>query len=137
MSGPALAQAALALAGAPFRLNGRDPRTGLDCLGVLAASLRAIGRAAPLPMRHSLRHRGEIDGDAVAWAAGLEHALTAIGPGDVLLARCSPVQLHVLIAAGPCRFVHAHAGLRRVVVGPLDPAWRILGRWRLAPSFKG
>jgi hypothetical protein len=67
----------------------------------------------------------------VAVEAGLAAAAEPVRPGDVLLVQCSLVQLHLLVAAEPDRFVHAHAGLRRVVVSPADPAWRVIGHWRL------
>lgn len=134
MSGTRLAAAARELVGVPFRLNGREPATGLDCLGVLAASLAALGRSAPLPARTTLRRRGAIDADAAAAALGLVAAPGPVAEGDVLLVRCAPTQLHVLVATGADRFVHAHAGLRRVVIGPRDPAWPIVGHWRLASS---
>ena len=44
MTAESLALAAEALEGAPFRLHGRDPVTGLDCIGVLAQSLEAFGQ---------------------------------------------------------------------------------------------
>jgi cell wall-associated NlpC family hydrolase len=131
MSGPALAAAAQALAGTPFRLNGRDPATGLDCLGVLATALAAIGQPAAFPSRYSLRQREGIDAAALARVAGLTEAASAIRAGDVLLVRCSPVQRHVLVALGADRVVHAHAGLRRVVIGPRDGGWALIGHWRL------
>lgn len=129
MSG--LAAAALALVGTRFRLNGRDPGSGLDCLGVVAASLAAVGRPAPLPRQFSLRCRGEPDVEALVAPTGLVPACGAVAAGDVLLVRCSPVQLHLLVATAPDRYVHAHAGLRRVVLGPRDPAWAVARHWRL------
>lgn len=134
MSGLALADAARGLVGAPYRHNGRDPATGLDCLGVLGAALAAIGRAAPLPARNAMHRRGDPDVEAIAEACGLVDASGLSTPGDVLLVRCSPLQLHLLLAVSANRFVHAHAGLRRVVLGPCDPAWSIVGHWRLTPS---
>ncbi len=35
-----LAAAALNLIGTPFRLHGRDPATGLDCVGLVAEAMR-------------------------------------------------------------------------------------------------
>lgn len=136
MSGLALAIAARDLVGAPYRHNGRDPATGLDCLGVLGAALSAIGRAAPLPARNAMHRRGNPDVVTIAKACGLVDASGPIAPGEVLLVRCSPLQLHVLVAAKADRFVHAHAGLRCVVLGPADPAWSIVGHWRLTPSIE-
>lgn len=136
MSGLALADAASGLVGVPYRHNGRDPATGLDCLGVLGAALTAIGRAAPLPPRNALHRRGDPDVVAIAKACGLVDASEAVAPGNVLLVRCSPLQLHLLVAVGSDHFVHAHAGLRRVLLGPCDPAWPIVRRWQLTPSIK-
>lgn len=131
MSGGALAIAARGLVGASYRHNGRDPATGLDCLGVLGAALSAIGWAAPLPVRNTMLRRGDPNVAAIARGCGLVEASGAVAPGDVLLVRCSPLQLHVLVAMGADSFVHAHAGLRRVVLGPCDPAWPIVGHWRI------
>lgn len=132
MSGEALAAAAESLIGAPFRLHGRDRVTGLDCVGVLAAALAAIGRAARLPTGYSLRSHALRNTDEIARACGLSPTNAPVRSGDVLLARTAPCQFHVLIATGENRFVHAHARLKRVVVcdGPLD--WQIAGHWRLA-----
>ena len=132
MSGPALAAAALNLAGTRFRLHGRDPATGLDCVGVLAASLSAIGREAPLPQAYALRSRFVAGLDGFAGACGLVSAGSECMAGDVLLFRVAPCQLHLAIALGPDRGVHAHAGLRRVIAGPLSPQWALARHWRLA-----
>jgi len=134
MSGAALATAARALVGMRFVLNGRDPATGLDCLGVLDRALAAIGQAADLPCGYSLRCRGDMEAAHVARAAGLQPAAGPTVEGDVLLVRCSPVQLHLIIALDAVRFVHAHAGLRRVVISRCDPAWEVAGHWRLPAS---
>lgn len=136
MSGAALAIAARGLVGASYRHDGRDPATGLDCLGVLGAALTAIGQAAALPPRNTMHRRGESDVATIARTCGLVDASGPTRPGDVLLVRCSPLQLHVLVAVRADCFVHAHAGLRRVVLSPTDPAWSIVGHWRLTPSIE-
>ncbi|MCB2060940.1 MAG: hypothetical protein R3E09_01085 [Novosphingobium sp.] len=131
MSGESLAAAAEALAGTRFRLHGRDPETGLDCVGVLAAALAAIGRAAPLPNGYALRAR-KLDGlAAVARHCGFADADGPTMPGDVLLVRTAPCQFHLMIAVAKGRFIHAHAGLKRVVLLDRLPDWPICGRWRL------
>lgn len=135
MSGPddgeALARAAEALAGARFRLHGRDPATGLDCIGVLAAALAAIGRRAELPTGYALRSHRLPELARWASACGLAEAQGPIRPGDVLLLRSGPCQHHLAIALPGGRFVHAHAGLRRVVAVPGPPDAPVLRRWRL------
>lgn len=133
MSGTALARAAEGLAGARFRLHGRDPATGLDCIGVLSAALAAIGQSAALPSHYRLRMRDVAALLPDPASCGFALADGSIRPGDVVLLALEGAQHHLLIAAGECRFVHAHAGLGRVVVGAA-PAGRVLGHWRLLPK---
>lgn len=131
MSGAALAAAAASLVGTRFRLHGRAPDTGLDCVGLLAASLAAIGRAAPLPNGYRLRARSLPGVEAAAQTCGFLPASGGIRAGDVLLVRPGPCQFHLVIAATHGRFVHAHAGLKRVVMLDRLPDWRPAGHWRL------
>ena len=134
MSGDTLAAAAEALIGTRFRLHGRDPETGLDCIGVLAAALAATGRPAPLPNGYRLRTRRLLPLRALAGACGFSEAQGPVLPGDVLLVRTAPCQFHLVIAATRGRFVHAHAGLKRVVALDRLPAWPIAGHWRMTET---
>lgn len=131
MSGDALAVAAEALVGVRFRLQGRDPTHGLDCIGVLAAALAAIGRPAPLPVGYALRSHRLPPLEALVAACGFAETCAPPAPGDVLMLKIGPCQHHLLIAARGGGFVHAHAGLGRVVVTPGPPGWPVLHRWRL------
>ena len=115
MSGEHLARAAVGLAGTRFRLHGRDPATRLDCIGLLAAALATIGRPAPLPTGYALHMRAPPALEPVAAACGFGDTAAPLAPGDVLMLRVGPCQHHLMIAAQGHRFVHAHAGLRRVV----------------------
>lgn len=137
-TGESLALAALSLVGLPFRFHGRiaaaqDPARGLDCVGVVEAALARAGHPAHLPTGYALRHRDLPGLDEIARALGLQQALGPVAHGDVLLLRPSPCQMHLAIATGPATMVHAHAGLRRVVSGPLPPEWPQVCRWRLPP----
>ncbi len=134
MSGAALAEAARALVGVPYMRDGRDPTIGLDCLGVIGAALAAIGHRPALPVRSTLRRRDLPDVALIARDAGLLCATGEPVEGDVLLVRCAPLQWHALVTVGEARFVHAHATLRRVVLGPADPAWTLAAHWRLTPT---
>jgi len=51
-------------------------------------------------------------------------------PGDVLLMAAGPGQVHVGIRTAT-GFVHADAGLRRVVERPGMPPWPVIGVWRM------
>ncbi|RYE96206.1 MAG: peptidoglycan endopeptidase [Oxalobacteraceae bacterium] len=130
--GMALVRAAEALLGCRFRLHGRDPATGLDCVGLVVAALKAIGRPVRPPTGYGLRNR-RIDA-ALVPPAGLVETSGNIQPGDIVLAAPGPLQHHLLIAGRDgCRFIHAHAGLRRVVETPGPIPWPLLHHWRLSP----
>lgn len=129
-AGERVAAAAREAVGAPFRLQGRDPSAGLDCVGVVALALRAGGHEGPIPSGYDLRC-----GDAARYRscwAGLSGA-DGRRTGDVLLCLAGPRQLHLAIrtAAG---FVHADAGLRRVVERPGELPWPLVMAWRLGES---
>lgn len=134
MIGETLARAALALVGTPFRLHGRDPATGLDCIGVLAAALGACDLKSFLPSGYTLRNRALPELDAFLAGCGLAAATGPAAAGDVLLVQSGPGQFHLLVAAEGGGFIHAHAGLRRVVRSPPPLAWPIIAHWRLAPQ---
>lgn len=131
MTGEDLARAAEELAGVPFRLHGRDPATGLDCVGVVAAAFAACGRRPRKPHGYGLRNRAVDGWLALAEDAGLVNAQGGQRPGDVVLVRPGPGQHHLLVVLAGDRFVHAHAGLRRVVIQPGPLSWPIERRWRL------
>ncbi len=127
----ALAAAAEALVGTPFRLHGRDPQTGLDCIGLYTAARAAIGRPVNIPPCYGLRNRDIAGILARAGTDGLTNAQGLILAGDVVLTRFSPIQVHLLVAVVGNRFVHAHAGLRRVVTMPGPLALPLISHWRL------
>ena len=130
--GDALAQAAQALVGTRYRLHGRDSMTGVDCVGLVAAALRAMGRAAPAPSRYGLRNLDIAEALGFVPLAGLVDATAPMRAGDVLLVRPGPLQHYLLIAGAAGDFIHAHAGLRRVTVTPGPHGWPILHHWRLS-----
>lgn len=136
-SGEALANAALRLVGCPFRLHGRDPATGLDCVGVVCAALAATGVRLIAPRGYGLRNIAVAPWLPLAHQSGLIDADAPIRAGDILLITLGYSQYHLVIAADSRCVVHAHAGLRRVVLQPLDPAWQICAAWRLAPPSEG
>lgn len=127
-----LAAAACSLAGVPFRLHGRDPATGLDCVGLVAACLTLIGRKVAPPNGYSLRRCDPAPLISHAGLAGLVEEAGPLQPGDVALVRPAPGQFHLLIAVSDDQFAHAHAGIGRVVVAPRPENWPIIRHWRLA-----
>lgn len=134
MSDENLAEAARALVGTRFRLNGRDPEHGLDCIGLLEAALAAAGHRAVLPQGYGLRMT-RLDGWLPDPASlGFTSVSDSCRAGDVLLLTIGPGQYHLAIAGQQGRFIHAHAGLRRVVESPTRPTGTALHHWRLVSN---
>lgn len=122
-----LAAAALNLIGTPFRLHGRDPARGLDCVGLVAEAMRRAGFHPVPPGGYGLR---ALSVDALVLHAEASGLVPVPDDGDVVLARVSPVQAHLLVAA-PDGFVHAHAGLGRVTFLPGPLPWPVAREWRV------
>jgi cell wall-associated NlpC family hydrolase len=114
--------------GAPFRLHGRSAVGGFDCIGLAADALSYVGFDVAIAPDYSLRGQfeerffGIFDGPYFTPVA-------KFAAGDFLLVRTAPRQLHLMIATTD-GFVHAHAGLRRVVLTPAPSPWPIIGQWR-------
>ena len=132
--GAELAAAAAALAGAPFRLHGRDPTIGLDCIGLLEAALAVTGHAISLPRGYSLRNSDMSGLLPAPGALGFAPAIGAALCGDVVMTQPGPAQFHLAIALADGAFVHAHAGLRRVVIQPGPLSGAVIAHWRLLPA---
>jgi cell wall-associated NlpC family hydrolase len=130
-----MAARARALVGTPFRPQGRDPRYGLDCVGTAAAAAGISERE----VRRDYALRGQR-------LAEIEHELCEFGwrpvpggrtePGDVIVCRTGPAQFHLAVMLVGS-FVHADAGLRRVVERPMPLPWPVEGVWRRAEEEEG
>ncbi len=130
-----LVAAARSLLGVPFALHGRDPKGGLDCLGLVGAALAACAIPIALPCGYRLRASCPTSRIPAAPPSGLVEAYGGEAPGDIVLLQPGPCQVHAVILSTPRGYaIHAHAGLRRVVEAPLPPTWPRLARWRLSLS---
>ena len=129
--GERLAAAALQYLDAPFRLHGRNPETGLDCVGLLLASLDAVDLHGSPPCGYGLRNHTADRWLALAPQWGLADAGGPILPGDVLVSRPGPLQHHIMIVLDDHKVIHAHSGLRRVVREPLGKSATVIRHWRL------
>ena len=117
---------ARALVGARFRPQGRD-RGALDCVGL---ALRTYDVPAT-EVRRNYRLRGDHRAEVVHV---LEQHFRKIPPrqirtGDLLLMTVAADQLHIGVKTD-AGFVHAHAGIGRVVETPGSPEWPVLGAYR-------
>lgn len=117
---------ARALVGTRFRPQGRGP-DGLDCVGVVICAFDL----PPDDVRRDYQLHGEHDVEARSYLRTQFRRVSPrrCRPGDLLLMRVAADQFHfgVRTRAG---FVHAHAGLRRVVEAPGEPDWPIIGIYR-------
>lgn len=123
--------AARACLGTPFRPQGRLPGVGLDCVGLVLVAAAAAGiDLRPPPYRLS----GDPRLLMAAVLAGQGWRPAPLGPGRlIVMAPGGPARhLGLLTDAG---VIHAHAGLGRVVEGPLDPAIAVIGCWALPPRI--
>ena len=128
--GTAIAERAIKLVGAPFRLHGRRCEAGLDCVGVVTYALECTGRPFNVPRDYALR--GEYLAGIFAFfnadcfrQIDAEPAL----PGDISLGQPAARQLHFVVYTMH-GFVHAHAGLRSVVLTPPPLPWPAIANWR-------
>ena len=133
-AGARLAKAALQFVGVPFRLHGRDSSRGLDCIGLLVSSLKAIGAPVSDATGYGLRNRSIEAFLPCLTQSGFFETNDRIGAGDALIAKPGPGQHHILICLGASGFVHAHAGLGRVVRTPGRCTWPIHSHYRLQHS---
>lgn len=134
--GGAIVAAALDMVGVPFRLQGRDCATGVDCVGLALLSARRAGVAVDEPPPYRLRAGANPPIGSVMRKAGFsevqakEHERQT---GDIVVVRISEMQPHLFIDA-LATVIHAHAGIGRVVCMPLPPEWTEISRWRIAPD---
>ena len=117
---------ARALVGTRFRLQGRT-ELGLDCVGLAAATYAIPADKIRRDYRIRGDHAGEVRQTLRAYFRRV--AARESRAGDLMLLRVAQDQLHLAIRTDE-GFVHAHAGLRRVVETPSMPEWPLLGVYR-------
>jgi cell wall-associated NlpC family hydrolase len=115
--------------GVRFRMQGRAPQEGFDCIGLVGFAIRAS--LADLPPDYGARG-GDLE--------RLRSELTRQGlvriddgqprAGDVALFVPGPGQLHLGIVT-EAGLIHADAGLRKVVERPFPMPWPLLEAWRV------
>lgn len=111
---------ARSLVGVRFRPQGRNPQTGLDCVGLV---LLAFGLPTDFG-RRDYRMRGSGKGELLAALKPKFRriARTQMRVGDLMVAETAPGQLHLAIRSGT-GLIHADAGLGKVVERPGLMPW--------------
>ena len=120
-----IAKRALHCLGTPFRLYGRTPGVALDCVGL-------AGYAAELvDLPHDYTFRGKFDEKICAYMEQNFSRLSGpvIEAGVIALVECGPRQQHLMVKTAD-GWVHAHAGLGRVVHMAGASPWAVLAAWR-------
>jgi cell wall-associated NlpC family hydrolase len=117
------AQAAEDCVGARFRLQGRDPATGLDCVGLIVWCARSCGLTVLHQPAYTLTSRPD----------ALLHELEATGfhrrhslhptLGDVIVFLMNHELNHVAVATR-AGMTHADMRFRRVVSHRIDDLWQ-------------
>lgn len=115
--------AAQSCVGAPFRLQGRDPSIGLDCVGLIAWCARACALPVDhLPTYTLTSEASELVPHLVAAGFDLRDAAWP-QVGDVMIFDMNNRRNHVAVCTN-LGMVHADMRFRRVVEHHIDEAWR-------------
>ena len=122
------AERALALVGAPFRPQGRSPEHGLDCIGLCLIAYDLPHEFARNDYRLRGDHRRELERAILARFRKLRRGAARAGDLMLMLPAVDQLHLGILTTLG---FVHADAGVRRVVEAPGVPSWPVAGIYRL------
>lgn len=120
MTGREIVERARSFVGCTFRPQGRDPTIGLDCVGLVVAVFQIEPRQVRRDYRLGGPHRSQLETELLRFF----RRVTAPQAGDVLLCDIARTQTHLAMHCGGS-FIHAHAGLRRVVETPGQPSWPI------------
>jgi cell wall-associated NlpC family hydrolase len=96
---------ARAMLGQPYRYGGAAPG-GFDCSGLISFAAQSAGVKLPRTAKDQLR-------------AGMRVRRTDIEPGDLVFMRLARKELHVGMAVGDGRFIHAPAAGGRVRIDSL------------------
>lgn len=119
--------AARSLVGVRFRPQGRDPSSGLDCVGLVASAHRVpVGE---IPRNYRLRGHHVPLARSILRSHFHEVSPSSAREGDVLLLQVASEQVHLAVHCG-ASFIHADAKLQRIVEVPGEPPWPLLGVFR-------
>ena len=127
------AKRARALVGVPFRTQGRDPKHGLDCVGLCLAAYQMPFVSVRADYRLRGNHLAEIK-DMLSFEFR-KVANSRARPGDLMIMQLAADQFHlgILTKHG---IVHADARLRRVVETPGQMQWPTVATYRRRRRFK-
>jgi murein DD-endopeptidase / murein LD-carboxypeptidase len=126
MTGEHIAERARREIGTAFRLHGRSPGVALDCVGLVAT---AIG-VSDAPAGYSLKGNHHFQIESYFRGSGFALVDGNAENGDIAVVHIAAQHQHLMIRAGS-GWVHAHAGLGRIVHTPDQAPWPIIALWRV------
>lgn len=132
-----LVNTARSMLGTPFRWQGREPGTGLDCSGLVVASFAHVG--VTLPDRRDYAPFSDYSGELVGNLGKAFSEAESAAKGDVVafwLQRPHRVRHLGIVtgeADGALQVIHTHEVAGRVIEEPLKHGWlrRVHSFWRL------
>jgi len=133
--GDMIAQAANAMVGVPFKHQGRNPKAGVDCAGLVLCAVWSAGCELPDCIGYGPQPKADVLLAELQQRARCIH-LDDAEPGDILLfeyRKDMPMHFAVLLANN--YIVHAHGQTGRVIRQRLTSArserlhsiWRVEG----------
>lgn len=131
--GEIIAAAANDMVGTPFRHQGRSPKTGVDCVGVVLCSVWSAGCDVPDCLGYGPVPKSEVLLEQLGKRAERVH-LDDAEPGDILLFQYSAnMPLHFAMLVEDWHMVHAHRTTAKVVKHRMTRAWasRLHSIWRV------
>lgn len=130
-SANAFAAAAERCLGVPFKLHGRNPRFGLDCIGLVIHSLSESTGTEHQTKPYRIRNTDYSHLLSGASCLGFGKIDSPVIRGDVLAVIPGAGQMHFAIVSGPRLLIHSHAGVGKVVKTPGPLPWPTLHKFRL------
>jgi cell wall-associated NlpC family hydrolase len=117
--------------GTPFHHQGRNAKTGLDCIGLIAHAAKAAGLEVQDRTDYARQPQGK-----ELYLALQAHGFVPvqeIAAGDVLVFRFNRAPQHVALATARDRMIHAYAPMGKVVETGLGMSWlrRLAAVYRL------
>jgi NlpC/P60 family putative phage cell wall peptidase len=107
--------------GTPFHHQGRNAKTGLDCIGLIAHAAKTGG--LPVMDRTDYARQPQAKELFAALEAHGFFSAQEIIAGDVLVFRFNRAPQHVALATAADRMIHAYAPMGKVVETGLGTSW--------------
>lgn len=107
--------------GVKWKHQGRNPESGLDCLGLIVQVAKDLGMNPHDPVDYTKAPDGK------RLMAELNTQLTLVinyQVGDILLMRMGTNPQHLAIVTETGGIIHSYANIRKVVEHPLDDEWK-------------